>query len=75
MSRTLIIQTEPVEEIAVAPETLDQLTATLRAALADRLGEPVTTAEIGNYRGLPLMPDATIRPGVVHLRPKESTRG
>jgi hypothetical protein len=64
-----IIATDPVEEIAAEPATLDQLTASLRATLTERFGQPVTTGEIGAVRGFPLVTDQALLPGVVHLRP------
>ncbi|MFD8075845.1 hypothetical protein ACFV3E_24710 [Streptomyces sp. NPDC059718] len=68
MTRT-VIHTPPAEEIAATPATLDELTASLRVALSARFGEPVTTGEIGEYGGFPLVPDDQLPAGVIHFRP------
>jgi hypothetical protein len=64
-----VVTTQPAQEIAAEPGTLDHLTASLRKALTERFGEPVTTAEIGNYGGFPLVTDDRLLPGIVHFRP------
>ncbi|MDX2702186.1 hypothetical protein PV350_04905 [Streptomyces sp. PA03-6a] len=64
-----VVHTSPAEEIAATATTLDELTASLRAALTERFGEPITTAEIGEYGGFPLVSDESLPRGVVHFRP------
>lgn len=64
-----VVTTQPVQEIAAEPATLDALTASLRATLTERLNETVTTGEIGSMRGFPLVNDPGLPPGEVHMRP------
>jgi len=64
-----VVTIEPVQQVAAEPGTLDQLTADLRAQLGARLELPVASDQIGDLFGWPLVPDATLPPGFVHLRP------
>jgi hypothetical protein len=64
-----VVTTEPVQQIAAEPATLDALTASLRATLTERFNEPITTGEIGSMWGLPLVTDPDLPPGEVHMRP------
>lgn len=64
----LFVRTEPVQEIAAEPATLDLLIDILRP----KEDEPRATPELltaARAVGWPLVYDATIRPGYVHCRP------
>lgn len=65
----LIVTIEPIQQVAAEPGTLNQLTASLHAALAERHDQPVATSQIGNLSGWPLVADPTLPPGLVYLRP------
>ncbi|SHI66276.1 hypothetical protein [Streptomyces sp. 3214.6] len=67
--RFIVVTFEPVQQIAAEPGTLDQLTASLRAQLSGRLEVPVSTGQIGSIFDVPLVRDASLPPGFVHLRP------
>lgn len=69
MSKLIVVTIEPVQQIAAEPGTLDQLTASLRAQLSERLEQPVPADQMGSLMGWPLVPDATLPPGFVYLRP------
>lgn len=70
----LVVTIEPVQQVAAEPGTLDQLTASLRAELAERLGSPVPTGQIGDVYGWPLVADPGLPPGLVYLRPHPRPR-
>lgn len=62
------VRTDPVQEIAAEPATLDLLMDVLRPKAV----EPRATPEFLNTArtcGWPLVYDETIRPGYVHCRP------
>ncbi|MDX3713415.1 hypothetical protein PV733_31630 [Streptomyces europaeiscabiei] len=64
----LFIRTDPVQEIAAEPATLDYL----RDVLRPKADEPRATPELLNtarLTGWPLVYDDTILPGYVHCRP------
>lgn len=64
----LFVRTDPVQEIAAEPATLDYL----RDALRPKTVEPRATPELldaARLTGWPLVYDDTIRPGYVHCRP------
>ncbi|MET7776280.1 hypothetical protein ABZU94_10620 [Streptomyces mirabilis] len=67
--KLLVVTIEPVQEIAAEQGTLDVLTASLRAKLAERLEGPVATGQLGSVFGWPLVVDPALTPGFVHLRP------
>jgi hypothetical protein len=69
VSKFIVVTIEPVQQVAAEPETLDLLTASLRALLSERFGEPAPTAQVSSLYGWPLVPDATLPPGFVYLRP------
>lgn len=64
----LFVRTDPVQEIAAEPATLDYL----RDALRPKADEPRAAPElldVARLTGWPLVYDDTIRPGYVHCRP------
>lgn len=64
----LFVRTDPVQEIAAEPATLDYL----RDVLRPKVVEPRATPELlaaARMTGWPLVYDDTIRPGYVHCRP------
>jgi len=64
----LFVRTDPVQEIAAEPGTLDYLKDVLRPKTV----EPRATPELldaARSCGWPLVYDDTIRPGYVHCRP------
>ncbi|WP_432169102.1 hypothetical protein [Streptomyces sp. 1222.5] len=65
----LVVTIPPVEEVAAEPGTLDHLTASLRARIAERFDEPVKATQLGSLMGWPLVPDPKLPPGFVYLRP------
>lgn len=64
--RFLLSRTDPVQQIAAHPTTLAGFTALLRQHAAE---PELIPALRGIGLGLPLIPDAAIALGVVHLRP------
>lgn len=64
-----VVTTEPVQEIAAEPATLEALTASLRASLAARINKSLGAGEIGSMWGFPLVTDPDLPPGEVHMRP------
>lgn len=69
--RLYLVRDEPVQEIAAHPDTLAQLVAALPkaqppTAAPGSVGSPDPLAVL---LGLPLVPDAQMGPGIVHLRP------
>ncbi|MGW0582406.1 hypothetical protein ACWD25_42235 [Streptomyces sp. NPDC002920] len=72
MSKLIVVTVHPVQQVAAEPGTLDQLTSKLRARLSERLEQPVPTNQLGSLWGWPLVPDATLPPGYVYLRPDPS---
>ncbi|WP_097866550.1 hypothetical protein [Streptomyces sp. rh34] len=65
-----LVRTDPVQQIAAEPDTLEALTA----ALSPRTQPPQATPEVITYHaahgfGWPLVADPTITPGVIHCRP------
>ncbi|MCQ9178573.1 hypothetical protein KMT30_05920 [Streptomyces sp. IBSBF 2953] len=60
---------EPAQQVAAEPATLDQLTATLRTQLNERLKLALPSDQLGSLFGWPLVYDERIPPGFVHLRP------
>ncbi|MFJ1653472.1 hypothetical protein ACIOC2_19195 [Streptomyces sp. NPDC088337] len=64
-----VVTLEPVQQIAAEPQTLDQLTASLRGRLAERLDRPVPTGQVGDVFGWPLVADPHLPAGFVYLRP------
>jgi len=71
VAKLTVRRTEPVEQIAGTPAALGQLTATI-AELANVTG-PTRAPGIVNWLttlpSLPLVPDESLPPGEVHLRP------
>jgi hypothetical protein len=64
----LFVRTDPVQEIAAEPTTLDLLKDILRPKAV----EPRATPELldaARSCGWPLVYDETLRPGIVHCRP------
>lgn len=51
--RLIVVTIAPVQQVAAEPETLDQLTASLRAQLSERLEQPVPTSQLGSVFGWP----------------------
>lgn len=64
-----VVTTDPVQEIAAEPATLEALTTSLRASLAARIDGPLSPAPIGSMWGFPLVTDPDLPPGEVHMRP------
>lgn len=65
--RLIIVRDELIEEIAAEPETLDRLAALLTRVAVVPPGPAVGTAP--SLLGLPMVPDPTIPPLTVLLRP------
>ncbi len=68
--RLHLVRTDPVQQIAAEPETLEAL----KAALSPLTRPPQATPEVITYHaahgfGWPLVADAAITPGVIHCRP------
>jgi len=64
----LFIRTDPVQEIAAEPGTLDYLADVLRPKAVEPRATPELLA-VARLTGWPLVYDDTIRPGYVHCRP------
>lgn len=67
-----IIRGEPIEEVAAEPATLDRFRAVLAAALAGPARPADPGSALNHGRGLlalPFVPDPTIPPMTVRLRP------
>ena len=64
----LFVRTDPVQEIAADPATLDLLKDILRPKDDEPRASPEFLAA-ARLSGWPLVYDATLRPGVVHCRP------
>jgi hypothetical protein len=62
-----VYRTDPVEQLAAEPGTLDRLKRQLFAVPAERLGIP--TGQIGEYGGFPLHTDPDLPPNEIHFRP------
>ena len=62
------IRTDPVQEIAAEPATLDLLRDILRPKAVEHRAAPELLAAARSC-GWPLVYDDTIRPGYVHCRP------
>lgn len=71
VAKLTVRRTEPVEQIAGAPEALDRLTAAI-AELASGTA-PTRSAGLVDWLtsapGMPLIPDEALPPGEIHLRP------
>lgn len=68
MNDLIFVRTDPIQEIAAEPGTLDLL----RDILRPKAHEPRATPELleaARATGWPLVYDDTIRPGYVHCRP------
>jgi hypothetical protein len=66
-----VITTDPVQEIAAEPVTLDALKRKFFAESASRLGAQV--GQIGQFFGFPMIADTELPPGEVHMRPHPQT--
>lgn len=66
-----VVTTDPVQEIAAEPATLDALKRRYFAEPVSRLGAQV--GQIGQFFGFPMIPDADLPPGEVHMRPHPQT--
>jgi hypothetical protein len=64
-----LIRTDPVQEIAAEPATLELLITALDEATQPRLSSPELITACRSGLGWPLVPDESICPGAVHLRP------
>lgn len=64
----LFVRTDPVQEIAAEPATLDLLRDILRPKTDETRAAP-ELIEAARLTGWPLVYDDTIRPGYVHCRP------
>jgi hypothetical protein len=62
-----VVTTDPVEEIAAEPATLDRLKRQFLEVPAGRIG--ALPGQIGDFFGFPLMVDEGLPPGEVHMRP------
>ncbi|MFJ2477080.1 hypothetical protein ACIOWI_29595 [Streptomyces sp. NPDC087659] len=66
-----VITTEPAQQIAAEPATLERLTARLRTQMQERHLDGAG----GDISGLPLVADPSIAPGFIHLRPTPKKDG
>ena len=69
-----LFRTDPAQEIAAEPDTLALLEDILRPKEAETRAAP-EVLEAWRASGLPLVPDASLRPGFVHIRPHPAPRG
>lgn len=65
-----LVRTDPVQQIAAEPDTLEAL----KTALSPHTQPPQAAPELINLHtaqgfGWPLVPDLTLLPGIVHCRP------
>ncbi|MFE2469759.1 hypothetical protein [Streptomyces mirabilis] len=67
--KLMVVTIEPVQQVAAEPNTLEEVTAALRATLTERFGEPTPTSQAGDVYGWPLVADPTLPPGFLYLRP------
>lgn len=64
----LFVRTDPIQEIAAEPGTLDLLKDILRPKAIEPRATP-ELLEAARACGWPLVYDETLRPGIVHCRP------
>ena len=64
----LFVRTDPVQEVAAEPNTLDLLRDILRPKAVEPRAAPELLAAARSC-GWPLVYDETLRPGIVHCRP------
>ncbi|MFE0036806.1 hypothetical protein [Streptomyces sp. NPDC059015] len=68
-----LVRTDPVQEIAADPETLDRLITALRPETQPAQATPELIDAFRNgFFGWPLVRDTSLRPGVVHCRPSKA---
>jgi hypothetical protein len=66
-----VVRTDPVEEAAAHPAAIHRLrTEVFRHALPTNVG-----GQIGQITGLPCVPDESLPPGEIHLRPHPRPAG
>jgi hypothetical protein len=65
----LFVRTDPVQEIAAEPHTLDELRDILRPKEDESRAAPELLAA-ARLTDWPLVYDESLRPGVVHCRPR-----
>jgi hypothetical protein len=68
-----LFRTDPAQEIAAEPITLALLEDILRPKDVETRAAP-EVLEAWRTSGLPLVPDDSLRPGVVHVRPHPAPR-
>ncbi|MDX3162410.1 hypothetical protein PV516_01165 [Streptomyces scabiei] len=68
-----LFRTGPAQEIAAEPNTLALLEDILRPKDVETRAAP-EVLEAWRASGLPLVPDVSLRPGVVHVRPHPAPR-
>jgi hypothetical protein len=76
--RLVIIRGEPIEEIAAEPATLLGFLAVFRQVLDGAAPGPDVRTVLDGGRGLlalPFVPDPTVPPLIVHLRPHSTPMG
>jgi hypothetical protein len=66
-----VVTTDPVQEIAADAATVDRLKQQFLGEPASRLG--VQVGQIGQFFGFPVIVDADLPPGEVHMRPHPQT--
>lgn len=66
-------RTDPAQEIAAEPNTLALLEDILRPKEVETRAAP-EVLEAWRASGLPLVPDESLRPGYVHVRPHPAPR-
>ncbi|MEV6791287.1 hypothetical protein AB0M87_04640 [Streptomyces sp. NPDC051320] len=70
--KLILRRTEPCQEIAAEPGTLNTLMDCLRPLAKEP--EPSFGGAIGSLTGMPLVADPHLLPGVVHMRPVDPER-
>lgn len=68
-----LFRTDPAQEIAAEPTTLALLEDILRPMEIETRAAP-EVLEAWRASGLPLVPDESLRPGFVHVRPHPAPR-
>lgn len=68
-----LFRTDPAQEIAAEPNTLAQPQDILRPKETETRAAPELLAA-WRASGLPLVPDESLRPGFVHVRPHPAPR-